>query len=268
MNLSQRITLVPFFAVALSFTMACSRENKVYSDPEISGALAPVATTPTNLPEDFYNQSVNRASVDVQPESVSSSARALRFQTETGSNPAGAFNGPGTGSTAILGLGAWSSRPVIQAEPITFDAKNYVGSMKISLSLQLDLACDGTDIRVVHARGTDIEDQSATTLDDGYQRFSASVSAPIWLSRSDAILDPATSETLLADSGAPTSLQSVLAKFPAACLKTASTAVPELPLGIPTAPLLWSLGDDSTDTANVVFVRRLTVGSEIYETLR
>lgn len=268
MNRTRIITAAALAVLNAALSLACSRENKIYSDPSVSSSLTPVATTPSNLPEDFFNQSVNRASVEIQPETVSSDARAIRFQTETGANPVGAFNGAGTGNSAILGISSWSGLPVTQAEPLTFDAKNYVGSLKISVSLQIDLSCDGADIRVVRASGTDIESQPTIALGDGYVRFAASLDAPIWLSRSQPILDPVSGDTLLSDSGPSSSLQALLAKYPAACLKTAATTAAELPLGIPTAAILWSLGDDTTINANVVFARRLTVGSEIYENLQ
>lgn len=262
MNFSQRITITSLAVLNLALSVACSRGNTVYSDPEVSGAATPVATPPELLPEDFSNHSVNRASIELEDQGE---ARALRFQTETGSNPVGNFNGSGLGSSAILGLSHWSGRPVPQAEPMTFDVKNIAGSLKLNLSLQIDLSCDSADVRVVRALGSDIEAQGAVSMADGSSRLTASLDAPIWLSRSLPILDPDSGDLLLPDSGPPVSLQALLAKFPAACLKNASTGALELPLSVPTSSVLWSLGDESNVTFNVLRVRRLSVGNETFE---
>lgn len=248
----------------LASVVGCSRETKVYSDP--AAAVAPVSTDGRAfLPKDFYNQSVNQAAVELQPDGVSSTSKALRFQTSRGANAAGGFNGSGVGNRAIVGIGSWSNRPVSQAEPISFDAKNFAGAESVGANLQIDLTCDGVTLKVVNASGADIGFQSHTTAADGYTRFTASTLAAIWLSPTGAILDPTTSAVLVPASGTPVSLSALLAKFPAACLKNAVTGAVDLAKGIPTAGILLSLGSDSTTTNNSTFVRRLTIGSEVFE---
>ena len=234
--------------------VGCSRETKVYSDPAAPAAVTPVSTDGRAfLPKDFYNQSVNRASVELQPDGVSSTSKALRFQTSLGTNTAGGFNGAGLGNRAVVGIGSWSGRPVNQAEPITFDAKNFAGAESVGANLQIDLACDGATFKVVNANGADIGVQSHVSAGDGYTRFTASTLAAIWLSPTAAILDPDTSAVLVPATGTPVSLSALLAV--------------DLAKGVPTAAILLSLGSDSTTTNNSTFVRRLTIGSEIFEGL-
>lgn len=252
----------------LSGTLGCSRDTSVYPDAPANVAVIPVSTDGRAfLPKDFYNQSVNQASVELQPDGTSATAKAIRFQTTSFTNTSGGFNGAGLGNRAILGLGTWHGRPLGQAEPLTFDAKNFAGIETIGVTLQLDLQCDGAQIRVLHAAGPDIGAQTTTPQTDGYTRFTASTVAAIWLSPTGPVLDPDASTVLVPATGTPVSLAALLAKYPAACLKNAASGAPDLAKGIPTAAILWNLGTDATTTTNKTFVRRFTVGSEVFEGL-
>ncbi len=260
------------FAITVLFVgtgLGCSRESTVYPDP--AAPAAPSAVTPVStdgrafLPKDFYNQSVNRASVEIQPDGVTATSKSLRFQTSSGTNPAGGFNGAGLGNRAIVGINGWHSRPVAQAEPVTFDAKNFSGTEKIGVNLQLDLKCDGTAFHVVNAAGADIAVQSNSSAGDGYTRFTASTLAAVWLSPTASILDPDTAAVLVPASGTPVTLSALLAKFPLACLKNAATSAIDLADRVPTAAVLISLGGDGTATVNSTFLRRLTIGSSVFE---
>jgi hypothetical protein len=120
-------------------------------------------------------------------------------------------------------------------------------------------------IRVVAAAGSNIAAQSHTPAGDGYMRYTASTSASIWLSSLNSILDPDTSAILVPSSGPPVSLNALLAKYPAACLKNAATNAADLPDRVTTNAVLLNLGSDSTIGANSTFVRRITVGSQVFE---
>ncbi|CAN5435530.1 hypothetical protein BH10BDE1_BH10BDE1_05510 [soil metagenome] len=254
-----------FLAVA---AVGCSRDTSVYSDPKEATNVTPVSTNSgANLPKDFYSQSANQATVDLQPDGISATSKAIRFQTSSATNASGGFNGTGLGNRAILGQGAWHARPVAQAEPITMDAHVYNGAEQIGVNLQIDLKCDGSEIRVVNASGAAVAAEPTTMAGDGYTRLTASQSATIWLSPTSPILDPSTSAVLVPASGAAVSLTALLSKFPAACLKNAATSAIDLPRAIPMAAVLFSLGSDSTTSNNSVFVRRITIGSEVFEGL-
>ncbi len=257
-------------------SLGCSRHTAVYADPASptnanAATVAPVVPVSTDgrayLPKDFYNQSVNRAAVDLQLDAATSTSKAIRLQTSSGANTPGGFNGSGLGNRAVLGNGAWHARPVAQAEPITFDAKVFSGLENVGVNLQVDLACDGTSVRVVNASGAAIGFQTHTAVSDGYTRFTASTAAAIWLSPTSAIVDPDNAAVLVPSSGTAVSLSALLVKYPAACLKNAATGANDLANGIPTAAVLFTLGEDSSTTVNSTFVRRLTIGSQVYEGL-
>lgn len=262
-----------FELIALAVSMSallnvgCARETSVYSDPTPAAPVIPVSTGGSALPKDFYNQSVNRASVELQPDGVSASSKALKFHTSSGTNDAGGFNGAGTGSRAILALGSWHGRPVAQAEPITFDAQNFAGTESLGVTLQIDLACDGNKIVIVNASGTAIASETTTSAGDGYTRFTASFAKALWTASGSPVLNASDTVVLVPTSGSSVSLSALLSEYPAACLKNAATSAPDLAKGIPTAAVSWTLGQDSTTTVNSVFVRRLTVGSEVFEGL-
>ena len=258
-------------ALALSMSailnVGCARETAVYSDPSPPAPVIPVSTGGNALPVDFYNQSVNRASVELQPDGVSASSKALKFHTSSGTNDIGGFNGTETGNRAILALGSWHGRPVAQAEPITFDAQNFAGAESLGVTLQIDLACDENKIVVVSAAGAAIASESTTSAGDGYTRFTASFSKALWTASGNPVLNASDTIVLVPISGSRVSLSALLSEYPAACLKNAATAAPDLAKGIPTAAVAWTLGQDSTTSVNSVFVRRLTAGSEVFEGL-
>lgn len=258
-------------AVAVAFLgVGCSRGNSVYSDPEnVQVHITPIVIDDGSvLPKDFNNQSVNGASVALELDGITSSSKSIRFQTNPQTNATGSFNGPGQGNRAILGLGTWSSRPVPQAEPITFDSKDLLGTETVGVNLQIDLKCDGTSIRVVNASGAAISNQGPVSAVDGYSRFSVSLESPLWISPTADILDPDTRAVLVSSNGAPVSLHALLVKFPAACLKNASTGAIDLARGVSTSAISWSVGDAATTGGNAVRVRRFSVGSEVYEGLQ
>lgn len=254
-------------ATAFSGLIGCARETSVYSDPSAPVAVTPVSTGGNALPTNFYNQSVNRASVEIQPDGVSADSKALKFHTSSGTNDAGGFNGSGLGNRAILGLGSWHARPVSQAEPISFDAQSFAGSEAISVSLQIDLKCDGSETRVVSASGTAIAAEATSSSGDGYTRFTASLAKPLWMASGNPILSADANSAIVPSSGSRVSLTALLSEYPSACLRNASTSAAELPKGIPTAAVLWTLGQDSTSNVNTVFARRFSVGSEVFEGL-
>ncbi len=270
LGMAQRYVVLALSLIVAS-QVACSRTTKVYSDPSAL-AVNPVSTDGrSKLPKDFYNQSVNQATVELQPDGATSTSKAIRFQTTSAANGTGGFNGPGIGNRAVLGLGSWHSRPVSQAEPLTFDAQVFGGFESVGISLQIDLKCDGADVRVVHAAGAAIASgtgsAAAAPAGDGYTRLTASQTSAIWLSPSAPIFDAQMSMILVPASGPAVSLAALLSAYPAACLKNASTGAADLPRGIPTAAILWSLGTDNTASNNSTLVRRFTVGNEVFEGL-
>lgn len=255
-----------FLAIALVLfsTLGCSRETTVYPDPVAGPAIIPpVVVDGLTLPKDFSNHSVNKAGARFVLDGITTTSKSVTFYTTSSTNSAGAFNGSGVGNRAIVGIETWNSRPVSQAEPITFDAHTNSGMEKIGVILQIDLKCDGTSLVVVEASGSAITSQPTVSEPSDFTRFTASTQSPIWLASTAPILDPDTSATLVPTSGAPVSLQPLLTKFSAACLKNGATGANDLPKGIATSAISWSLGTDSTASTNETFVRRFSIGSQV-----
>jgi hypothetical protein len=132
--MNRQKTIFATSVLMLALGLGCSRESAVYPDP-VSAAVLNPTTDSTALSSDFANQSVNRASVERSSDSVTTASKAIRFETSAGSNVIGGFNGTGTGNRALLGINGWHSRPVAQAEPITFDAKNFKGAENVGTAL-------------------------------------------------------------------------------------------------------------------------------------
>ncbi|MDX9730731.1 MAG: hypothetical protein RBT63_03080 [Bdellovibrionales bacterium] len=256
-------------AFLMTVGLGCSRETSIYPDPAPPADTAIVSPGQTDtrfpLPDDFYNHSVNRASIQVQPDGVSATSKAFHFKTESDANSADSFNGSGTGNRAILGFSPEDlyRSPLATADILTFDARSFAGTEKISIHLQVDLLCNGSSLHVLTA---DSELLSNSPESDGYTRFTADQSAAIW--RADhAIVDPDSANILVPAAGAAASLDALKARYTAACLRTGITNAADLPKGIPTAAIQWALGSDDTTTQNSVFVRRLSIGSEVFEGL-
>ena len=80
--------------------------------------------------------------VTVNKTSASLGAEGFVLATQASApNPAGAFNGAGTGNKAFLGFEALDGLPVTQLGTVTLRARRDVGSSLLYVNLQID--CDG-----------------------------------------------------------------------------------------------------------------------------
>ncbi len=246
--------------------LGCSRDTAIFEEKSLEMVL-PISTDGrVLLPNDFYDQSVGRAKVETQLDGVSATSKAIRFQTQGGANSPGAYNGSGVGSRALLGIGTWHGRPLSALSDLRWEAKSTLGAIAISMILQIDLKCNGGDIAVVEALSGSLATPVAKT--DGYFEYRALLADAVWISLKTPVLDPTTSAELLSTAiGSPKKLSDTVAAFPAACLKNVASGAASLPKNIPTAAILWSLGDDANTTAANVFVRRFQVGTEEYKDL-
>ncbi|MBN8542003.1 MAG: hypothetical protein J0L82_16540 [Deltaproteobacteria bacterium] len=267
--------LIPLLVVALlgPVTISCSRETSVYSDPSpVAGPITPATTQPSSkLPEQFFDQSINLARATLQPDGFSADGKVIELKTLAGTSATGSFNGPGQGNKALLGLDFWKV-PVQQIEPLTFDSKVLAGTESIGLALQIDLLCDGTSLKHLVALGADVSLQSTPPDSDGFSRHTVSIHDSIWSADSEitpsAILNPDDNSVLVPALGnGKSSLTDLLLRYPAACVRNGSVPGSELPLGVPTAAIQWTLGRATTTNANVSHVIRLSVGSQQFDGL-
>lgn len=252
--------------------IGCGRETKIYTDPAPTTATATGALTTTNgrslLPEDFFDHSVNKGQVDIALDGVQSESLALRLSTRSGSNDTGAFNGSGTGSRAILGISSYDKRELSTLSSITFDAKTYAGTERISILLLVDPACDGSTPRVFSVDGGAIG--SVSDIGNGYNRYRVTLTDESWQISGAAFTDPGNSSvTLVPSSSGPSkaSLSALLAKYPHACLRNAASGDEGLAKGAPSSAVLFALGSASTTTTNGAFINRLTIGNDVYAEL-
>lgn len=251
--------------LALSI-IGCSRDTTIFEEKTPETVL-PISTDGrVLLPKNFYDQSVGRAQVETQLDGVTSASKAIRFQTQGGATSAGAYNGTGTGNRALLGLGSWHGRPLGTLTDMRWEAKSDFGTLQAGVILQIDLKCDGSSIVVAEARPAALPAPIAKA--DAYVEYRALLTDTVWISLKAPLLHPTTSAELLStNTGSPRSLSDVYAAYPAACLKNGATGAAALPKSIPTAAILWSLGDDANTASASLFIRRFQVGSEEYKDL-
>jgi hypothetical protein len=266
---------IPLLVVALMgpVNISCSRETSVYNDPApISGPVTPSTTQPSSkLPEQFYDQSVNSARATLQPDGLSADGKVIELKTSAGASATGSYNGSAKGNKALLGLDFWKV-PVQQVEPLTFDSKILAGTEAIGIALQIDLLCDGTSLKHLVALGSDVSLKSTAPDADGFSRHTVSLDDVIWSSDSGivpaAILNPDDNSILVPALGSgQSSLTDLLQRYPAACVSNGIVPGSELPLGVPTAAIQWTLGRALTTNANVAHIIRLAVGSQQFDGL-
>lgn len=246
--------------------LGCSRDTTIFEEkaPEM---VLPISTDGrVLLPRDFYDQSAGRAQVETQLDGITSTSKAIRFQTQGGASASGTYNGTGTGNRALLGLGSWHAKPLGSLTDMRWEAKSDFGTLLVGVILQIDLKCDGSNIVVAEARPAALSAPIAKT--DGYAEYRALLTDLAWISLKAQVLHPTTGAELLStNTSSPRALSDVYAAYPAACLKNVATGAASLPKNIPTAAILWSLGDDANTASSSLFIRRFQVGSEEYKDL-
>jgi hypothetical protein len=261
-------SMTALFALSVALC-GCGRATKIYPDGSGTLGVLPIQIDdPIVLPIGFYDQSVNHARVDLGLDGVTPTSIALRLQTNATSNSVGGFNGPGTGNRALLGVAEHNGTPLSALGAIGFDAKSVNGTDGVSILVQADLECDGSQLHVLEATSTAL--QPGANIGNGYVRYQASLNQSVWKSAAAAIFHPGNpSVTLVPDQSAatPVSLSALLSQFPAACLKNGATGNAGLPKNVPTAAVIFALGTPSTMTYNTVLINRLVIGSDVYEEL-
>ncbi|HRK08960.1 MAG TPA: hypothetical protein PLZ57_14425 [Pseudobdellovibrionaceae bacterium] len=262
-----KMPLPLLLCAALSFlTSACGRSNAVLLEAQAPGEVQPVSTDGrSTLPKDFYDQSVNSASVRVGLDGVTDSSKALQFRILGGTHAAGAFNGSGTGNRAILAIGKFSRTRLADLGEISFDAKVTSGSEQIDVQLQLDLNCDGQYLEVVRAKASDLG--AGLNVGNGYTRYSIDALQNNWTAVDGDLVDPVSpGVTMLFMLGAPQSLSNILASYPHTCIRNAATGALGLPASLPTGGVQLVMGESHTTAAGNAFVRRVKIGLSIFET--
>lgn len=217
--------------------------------------------TPTATPVDTDSDSADTdlpqpTLGDVLDHSVNSASAAydgniLVMQTRSGGNLPGGFNGSGTGNKCIAGVPVTDRSPLDTLTRVAFESKQVQGTASIYVNVIVDLACDGSDVRIVV-----VEDFTETDLGSDWTRSVATSADGSW--KAVGGLDPILPSHLDAG-GAP--LDDLIAAYPSACMVRTATGDGGMPNGIATAPFLLNLGDSRTLGANEVHVQKIEVGS-------
>lgn len=276
-----------FFLIIAAFllSLGCSREDTIYPEPVSPVATPPISpssTSPSLLPEGFYDQSVGLAKVDLQPDGISSHSKSIRLKITPGANSPGGFNsGDGVGSKSILGYDVWE-KPLSDIFPLGHDGQTVSGTEKINLGIQVDLKCDQSEVYLLVATSARLTPYTSSPDSLGYSRTEVDPSDPVWAveaSSGQPLKDPDTDTVLikaleLASDPSPSphgsSLNALLLRYPSACISNAraeTLQARETPKGAPTAGIQWTLGRDNTSSANAAFIHRLRVGTSIFEEL-
>lgn len=226
------------FALILALALtACGRSNTVYPDASGDTAISLGTDGVTQLPNGFYDQSVNNAVVDIDPSHV------LRFRTLGGSPGAGQFvDSTATGDSAMVSTGLYDGKT------LSSFSLSVASSAPLNVSLLVDLACDGT---------------SAVATITAPVSSSLAVSDASWLSDGS---DISASGSVVLSSSVPSSLSALLAAYPSACLRSDRSLAPDMPASIPVGSVLLSLGSSSSADTATVLVSDLKIYGDDYST--
>lgn len=133
--------------------MALSKKARVVlasalTDAKVAKEIADAIDGPTTVIQQVEDQSVNLGSIRIN------SAGVLAIRTQQGTNPAGNFNGGGTGSKAIGGWTGYNNLPFKNFPKIEYTFKSvdllYANSGAYCyMNAQVDLNGDGSDIRIM-----------------------------------------------------------------------------------------------------------------------
>lgn len=255
-----------FLLGLLALTNACSRETKVYPDTVAKADTDSIVTIIDGrgmLPKNFFDLSVNQAKVESALDGADSTSRAVRFVTWPLTNSAGSFNGAGfTGNRALLGLAQYADKKLSALTSISFDSKLVSGSTGLDVLLSVDLDCDGSAPRVL------IADQgilgAGTSVANGYSRIEITHADAKWRVYGTAIVDGPSTTVPSTATASYASIDDLLAKHPAACLKNKVVTADEMPKGFLVTGVAFSLGTPNTVSYNGAFISRIAIGSDLY----
>ncbi|MEK7358055.1 MAG: hypothetical protein AAB250_16520 [Bdellovibrionota bacterium] len=246
--------------LALSLLGGCGRNDTVYTDGngvKIAGEVLVSSDGRALLPRGFYNQSVNKAVVDVWMGSTN--YPYLRLRILDGTNAAGGFNGPGIGNRALVGLAQYDATLLATFDGVKFDFASDLLMPEVLLLVDLD--CTGSVPRVLRADSSKL--LPGITLEGGFRRLDATPVTAAWTTNLD-ITDPGSPSTVLLSTTTPKTLTDVIAAYPNACIRNSASFDLGMPKSLPTAGVLLSLGGTNNSVPSTVLIDRIEIGTDIY----
>ncbi len=237
---------------------ATADSGKMTDDQDSGGSTDTTDTMSTTdtVPEGPSLSELIDHSVNGAVAAWSSAAQTLVLETAQGTNPPGGFNGVGKGSKALAGVPGLDGRLLSDFKSVTFDAKSASGSAHIYLNVLVDLACDGTDIRILVVDESSMEPVEKSS---GFSRYTAAASGPQW--KAIGALDDLLPDHL---DVAGRSLGPVSEAYPSACLVDADTGDGGMPAEMVTSAVLLVLGDSGTTSAHRWGVDRVSVDDTVW----
>jgi len=174
--------MIPVLAVLAIAMSGCGRGDTIYGG-DASGtriksdvAIDLLIDDGRILPRGFFDQSVNRAVVDIYRDE--SNIPYLELRLSAGTNTVGGFNGNDIGNRALVGISLYDTTLVSNLPGVTFDAKS--DALLADVLLIVDLDCTGTQVpRLLKAAGSDLVANSMA-LSGGFRRYYADTTLPIW----------------------------------------------------------------------------------------
>jgi hypothetical protein len=251
---SARALALVFAPLLVVGSLGCGRTNKVYPDRSSTGTNAQgddtVSADGRDLPKNFVNQSANLGSA------VLTSEKRIELKTLAGTKTEGSFNGAGTGSLAVLGLTAYDQTRLSDLSTLTLEFKKTFGTANFSAVLLIDLECDfKSGVRALFA-------ENLTGVEDDFKTVDISSHASVWKVKSADLKGP--QDQVLVSATTPGSLDALLTIYPNACLRNAKSDEPSLPK-TQMAGLALTLGSPTTVDQNHVLVRRIEIGTRVYD---
>ena len=267
--LARQFSTAALLVTAL-LSAARSRGTTTYSadpQPESTSSTVTIIDGSNTLPKGFYDQSANAGHAELALDGTTSTSLAIRLWTQPVTNAAGGFNGTGTGNRAILGNDNYDTVALTKIQPITFDGQYYgSGTATMSVSVIVDFNCDQTTIRVFSANSTALQSGVTAIASSTYDHFDAGFDQNIWQVSGSSLLDSSSNVVVPSiSSGKTSTLTAFMTANPKACLTNIASGDTNLPNGLPTAGLLFTLGTPSTTDANGAFISKITVGSDSFE---
>lgn len=188
------------------------------------------------LPRAILDQSVNQSTAAVTTDQETN-VKALGLRTQAGSNTMSGFQGGGIGNRAIAGFKNFNKVRLTELSVIQISAKQTEGNAPVELSIQVDLKCDGAELKLLTAPVTGLSNTEYTVVD-------LSLNSGAWKIE-----------------GEVDSFRS--ADYPEACVTHSQIQNDALPK-VPTVGILLSLGDPTTVSENQLLIQSIQIGDDQY----
>jgi hypothetical protein len=208
---------------------------------------------------------VNQAGAQLIADPDRAGYKVIEIKTEAATNnqPGGFNDVNATGNRALLGVAVAPLTSFSQLLPLSYNVKIEQSTLNVSALVAIDLNCDASNIQWLQVNGDSI---TPTSADRGYSQYKAGLHDDVWQVSGSAIVDPNNSSNILVhsiNSGYTSDLSALLTAYPNACVPNTVQLDPGLPLNLPTAPVLLSLGGTSNYMANSVLIDDIEVGSQV-----